>query len=1265
MRSQSTHLRFSATILTLATLFASAVPCQAGDWPMWRHDVGRTAAMPDELPGELHPQWSRQLPPARPAWPASQTKLQFDTSYEPIVLGNRLIVGSTVNDSITAYSTDSGEQKWRFYTDGPVRFAPAGADGRIYVVSDDGYLYCIDAQTGTLQWKVNGGPTERSVIGNDRMVSSWPARGGPVVADGVVYFTASLWPFMGIFIHAVDADTGQIVWTNSELGSQYTRHPHNADSFGSVVPQGYLAVDGDKLLVPGGRSLPAIFDRKTGKLEHFEFGDKSSGGYGVMVAGDKYFVRSQFFQLEDGLKLGMAYASVTNGNIVLGTRQGKEPIRLQTVSGTVESKITKDRKGRKRRVTTFEPDEQWEIPLEKGTQADVFFLAGKQVYTGTKNSVARFKLLTADEQKDLPKDERQTPAWQADVDGEVSTMLAGDDKLFAVTKEGRIYCFGPSPNEPTHHNPSDAALPAVADEWSETARHILGASGASTGYAVSIGVGSGRLIDEVLRQSQLHVVVVDPDAEAVAAFRQRMDAAGLYGTRVAAVVRSAENSALPPYMANLIVSEQPAELETRFVETIFQALRPYGGVAWFPTSNETHREFAQTAGTADLENAAVTRSGDWTLLKRVGPLPDAANWTHQYADSANSVVSKDKRVKLPLGLLWFGGPPNDKVLPRHGHGPSPQVAGGRLIIEGPDMLRAVDVYTGRVLWERELKDVGKYYDVTRHFPGAGEIGTNYVSLPDRVYVVYGSQILALDAATGKTTREFALEDGEDSDAVWGFATVWNDLLVATSSPVELKQKKKSKKSDKEKGDEENLPANKITDVLTPASYASASRRLLVFNRHTGELLWSRDAEFNFRHNAIAVEAGKLFCIDGVSPKKLQALKRRGIDASGQAKLLALDAGSGEEVWSVAEDVFGTFMNYSVEHDVLLQGGSAYRDRATDEVSKGLAAYRGSTGELLWKDLELKYGGPCLLWHDKVITNGGGGFQMELLTGKRTDWGYTRMYGCNTAVGSEHLLTFRSGAAGFCDLTGKSGTGNIGGFRSSCTANLIAADGVLNAPDYTRTCICAYQNQASLALIHMPEAEMWTFSQPAQVKTSSERVGINLGAPGDRRGPDDTLWRDFPSTGGPSPKLQVKVSPSEVTWFRKHSSLVEGGEGQDWIVASGVEGIESLTLTLSEEEQAKLGIRAYKVRLHFAEPEPLEPGERVFSVKVGDTPFLDDFDVVKEANGPNRGLVRTFDSTIASEKIEITLRAREGSRKPILCGVEIIAGPRAVAISPVQ
>ena len=75
----------------------------------------------------------------------------------------------------------------------------------IYFTSDDGYLYCLSADKGKLQWKFRGGPNDRKILGNNRLVSTWPARGGVVLENGIAYFAASIWPFMGIFIHAIDA----------------------------------------------------------------------------------------------------------------------------------------------------------------------------------------------------------------------------------------------------------------------------------------------------------------------------------------------------------------------------------------------------------------------------------------------------------------------------------------------------------------------------------------------------------------------------------------------------------------------------------------------------------------------------------------------------------------------------------------------------------------------------------------------------------------------------------------------------------------------------------------------------------------------------------------------------------------------------------------------------------------------------------------------------------------------------------------------------
>jgi glucose dehydrogenase len=90
---------------------------------MWRCNAGRGAATGEQLPAELHLEWSWKLPPLQPAW-SEDPRLQFDASYEPIVAAKTMFLASSRNDSVTALDTETGAGRWRFFADSPVRFAP-------------------------------------------------------------------------------------------------------------------------------------------------------------------------------------------------------------------------------------------------------------------------------------------------------------------------------------------------------------------------------------------------------------------------------------------------------------------------------------------------------------------------------------------------------------------------------------------------------------------------------------------------------------------------------------------------------------------------------------------------------------------------------------------------------------------------------------------------------------------------------------------------------------------------------------------------------------------------------------------------------------------------------------------------------------------------------------------------------------------------------------------------------------------------------------
>ena len=256
-------LRWLALYCLLLTFSFS----DGADWPMWRHDAGRTATTNEDIPDVLVPLWSRQLPGSAPAY--SDARLRFDAAAEPVVLGKLLFLPSNSDDSVTAYDTETGEVIWKTFADGPVRFAPVGGQGRLIFGSDDGCVYCVKASDGSPVWKIRAVPSERRILGNGRLISVWPVRGGPVLHDGRVYFAAGVWPLEGTFVFCVDAATGETIWRNDRASYLYGIHPHQAESFGGLAPQGYILVEGDDLVVPGSQAYPARFDLKTGKLKEF------------------------------------------------------------------------------------------------------------------------------------------------------------------------------------------------------------------------------------------------------------------------------------------------------------------------------------------------------------------------------------------------------------------------------------------------------------------------------------------------------------------------------------------------------------------------------------------------------------------------------------------------------------------------------------------------------------------------------------------------------------------------------------------------------------------------------------------------------------------------------------------------------------------------------------------------------------------------------------------------------------------------------------
>ncbi len=1244
------NIRFIIINLFLMTMLASE--CLPADWPMWRYDAGRTAASSDNLSNQLHLHWIQHFTMRKPVWddPLNQDLMQYDRTFEPIVLGRTLFLGFNDCDKVAAFDLQTGRQKWEFFTDGPVRLPLAGWKNKIYFSSDDGNLYCLSAENGQLIWKFEGKPTNQKILGNKRLISMWPARGGVVIKDGILYFANSIWPMMGTFIYALDAQNGDVIWRNEETAANFIKQPHNNPAFAGVAPQGAFAISGNDLLIPGGRSVPACFDLKTGKMKYYHLSKFGQTGGAFVCAVDTVFFNHDRDRMTNLFNL--------NSGELIARRAGKFPVITKEEYYFSGSPISAR--------SAMNPGEVlWESDIDASGD---LIMAGDFLYAGGKNVITKLK-------PSNNKIESQK-IWQLKVDGKVSRLIAANDYLIAVTEDGKIMAFGKEQMNTTQfYNQAENWLPS--DELNQKVKSLLSRAKKPEGYGILYGIGNGDLLAALALNSKLSLIGVDPDKERIEKLRRRFNNLGLYGQRIALLHDSISNVRLPQYFSSLTIVGDDISLpmDKEIFKKLIWSARPYDGKIWVSGDEAQREDFMTIISQQDSNETDIEIFEDGFLLTRVGPLPGSDDWTHQYGDVQNSVKSDDKRVKLPLGLLWFGGNSNLDVLPRHGHGPPEQVVEGRLIIEGIDCISARDVYTGRVLWKTPLDCLAtfkmyfneSYTDTPleatynqRHIPGANGRGTNFIANKDFVYIIQGSNCEVLDVKTGDRVKTFKLPPTlENSDPEWGYIGLYENYLIAGSEFADYSRITPLLPAEKKEIDQ--LTLKKFMDLRDKTNYdLTASKRLLIMDRFSGEVKWQIKSRYGFIHNSVVASAGKLYCLDKIPAFVEGKMERRGLELPTDYRLLALNIQNGEVIWEKNQNVFGTWLGYSKENNLLLQATRPSKDMLSGEEGKRMIIYNAEKGNELWDKL-VSYNNPPILHNNQIITDH---IALDIFNGEQMQrknpislemlpWTYTRSNGCNYNIASENLLSFRTSAAGFFDLNNDGGVGHFGGFKSGCTSNLIAANGVLNAPDYTRTCQCSYQNQTSLALVHMPGIEYWTTSDFSWDGSPVKKVGLNLNAPGDRMAENGILWLDYPSIGGPSPDIPVKIIADQPTYIRRHSSFLPNCKILPWVSASAIDGLQSLEITLSKEAMPDA---TYTIRFYFVELEPVAEGERIINVEVQGKQVLKNFDITKEAGGIERDIVKTIKGVRVKEKLVIRFIPSKSApnSRAILSGIEIIS-----------
>jgi outer membrane protein assembly factor BamB len=1163
---------------------------RAADWPAYRHDNARSGCTSESLVTPLVQDWVYEsIHPPRPAWPAPasrpregfvlRNRVDFDDAFGVVAVGDLVYFGSSADHKVYALDAATGQQRWSFFTGGPVRLAPTVWQDKVFLGSDDGFVYCLKADNGELVWKIRGGPTDEKLLGNGKMISRWPIRTGVLIDEEAAYFAAGIFPHENVYLYAVRAQDGTLIWKNDTISEQ--------DAYqNDLSPQGYLLAAGPHLFVPSGRSLPAAFSKTSGQMAfHRKYGwrDEQAGGViggtYALLADDQIYTGTEYHLLALDQRTGrtgfawfpgrrltvegnMAYLATESEILAMdrlkyaeaSRRRNSLEFKIKTLR-TELARATGDRRKQLQdqlrnvekelsdhRRDNITPAVRWQVPSQCDAE---LIVCGNLVVAGGQDKVDAFG-----------RDSGEV-VWTAKVQGKARGLAVANGRLYVSTDTGQIYCFAA---ENTANNKAQAAMltnppprllvedksggnPYPKDELTEVyeaaAEAILMETAVTKGYCLVVGAERGRLAYELARRTNLTIIGVEPDSQKVHAARLALDAAGLYGQRV--TIDQGDLSALgySNYFANLIVSDSliltgqipgdPARL--------VRHVKPCGGAiclgvpAKVPSGAAAISSADLLSWFARLELGSCRISqvnGLWATLQR-GALPGAGKWTHQYAEPGNTACSDDLALAGPLGLLWFGEPGSAPMVNRHDAATSPLAVNGRLFIQGENIVMAYDSYNGMLLWKREIPGA------MRTRLKARECG-NLAASQDSFFIAIGDKCLRLDAATGETRATYAMPPTpEGLPRNWGYLAYVDGVLYGSA----------------------------MTEI-------GVSTSVFAMDAQDGRHLWNYGGK-NIANLTISIGDGWIFFVDSsLTPQQRDALlkqdKSRLANLTGErakkaeekqkqvdARLaVALDARTGGKLWEKPIDVTdcsmigiggGELMAMYRDGIFVLCGANAnghyWKQFLAGEFSqRRLVALSAKTGDTMWAR-DANYRHRPLVVGDTIIAEpwafdlatGRQKTRPHPLTGAETTWQFLRPgHHCGAISACPQMLLMRSGYTSYYDLREDAGIRHFAGHRLGCWINGIAADGLALAPEASAGCICLYPIVCSLALEPRRDPQRWAIYSSGGDNTPVQNLAINFGAPGDRRDSNGQLWLAYPRPNLPADRKAMGFSLQLQTEF---------------------------------------------------------------------------------------------------------------------------------------
>ena len=1287
-------LRLRTFIVALWSLLAFSATTHA-DWPAYLNGNDRAGFTDSKIELPLMHAWTYKAA-SKPemAWSGPRDaaieghqmkhRVNFDDAMQVVISNGRAYFGSTVDHRLHCVDAKSGAPIFSFYTDGPIRLAPTLAFGNVYFGSDDGIVYCLKADSGEVVWKMRVGPKDDRLLSRGEMISRWPVRTGVLIDGETAYFGAGVFPHETIYLCAVSAATGKIIWKNDTISEQDAGR-------NDLTPQGYLLSNDDLLFVPSGRSLPVGISKTTGDIV---FQKKHSwrttaggvvGGTKALLGDNQIYAGGPHHFLAMDEKTGNVGASWING-------------RQMVLAGELAYLMDGERifgVNRAEHATASQEKQKWFLKA-RGLSGDQKKLAEAKLkmeeytrvgvlweYASDFDDVliATDNLVFAGGQNQLVALDRTSgkKVWEQTVEGNVRGLSAADNVLTVSTDAGHVYSFHSEQPENTAATtwPKPYTAPFADDEWTKVyksaAKQILDRSKQQTGYCLVLGSENGRLAFELAQQSNLTVIGVEPDANKAKASREALQKAGIHATRV--TITSAPLDQLPfaNYFANLIVSD--SHLLTGQLpcgpEQVARLLKPCGGTAILTRAHNAANSDANDQGMIEwLTQLYLEDEGDLiadapTFMLRRGKLAGAGDWSHQYGNAANTSFADDQRIKEGLGVLWYGDPGPSAMINRHEAAGAPLSTNGRMFIQGTDSVMAYDAYNGTFLWEYKN-------------PGAIRTGVfnnrethNLAASDDALYVAVEDTCTALDAATGKVMATYKTPESSDGiERAWAYLAYDNGQLFGTSTI------------------REELETRMRRRGLTVKSQTDA---VFAVDVKTGERVWTYRGD-NILHTTIAIGPKRAYFVDSsITPEERQQLylqdkgKLKALtgDAAEKAeaemkkldvrKAVALDRKTGKKLWENPVNVTDTTdvsagggsltLMYANEHVVLCganANGHYWKQFLAGEFDKRkLLVLNAADGQELWSKNANYMNRPAVVGSDIFaepwafdLHSGKPKTRMHPVTGKDSDWRFSRPgHHCGIITATPNMMFFRSDFIGYYDLYQDSGTRHFSGQRLGCWVNAIPGNGLVMIPEASAGCVCQFSIASTVVMEPKKQNKSWGILSAVGPSTPVRRMGINFGAPGDRKDGAGKEWFSYPRPASRGRLEYVFDLKPDVNagggWYSRNAESVSvAGDDEPWLFTSGGRGLKKFEIPMLGKDDAA---RSYRVRLYFANVDDKDTGP--FDVKLQGQVVASAVNIPTANAGPVKPTIKEFEGVQVTDNLLVELVA-DSNTTAVLSAIEV-------------